>query len=117
MSAPLRSSVAFGDMVIVSGAIGNRDDDLVGPDVADQTTQTLANLAETLAGHGLGLGDIVKTTVFLTDIRDFDAMNAAYAAAFGDDEYPARSTVAVAQLPSHVAKVEIEAIAYRGGAE
>jgi 2-iminobutanoate/2-iminopropanoate deaminase len=78
-------------------------------DVASQTRRVLANLAAVLEAAGGGLGTVVKTTVFLADLGDFAAMNAVYAAEFGENR-PARSTVEVSRLPREVA-VEIEAIA------
>jgi 2-iminobutanoate/2-iminopropanoate deaminase len=76
---------------------------------AEQTMQVLLNLRTVLAAAGSGLGKVVKTTVFLTDIGDFPAVNKVYAEMFGTHK-PARSTVQVARLPK-CAKVEIEAIA------
>ena len=78
-----------------------------------QLAQAIANLAGLLEGEGASLTDVVKTTVFLTDMADYAAMNDAYVAAFGDHR-PARSAVAVAGLPLG-ALVEIEAWAWTGG--
>ena len=80
-------------------------------DAAGQTMQVLLNLRAVLAAAGAGLGQVVKTTVFLTDIGDFPAVNKVYAEMFGGHT-PARSTVQVARLPKS-AKVEIEAIAVK----
>ena len=71
------------------------------------------DLATLLAGEGSGLGEVVKATVFLRHMRDFDIMNEVWVAAFGDHR-PARTTVAVAELPLH-ALVEIDAWAYPRG--
>jgi 2-iminobutanoate/2-iminopropanoate deaminase len=81
-----------------------------------QTAQAIANLAALLAEHGASLTDVVKTTVFMTDISWFAEVNEAYVAGFGGHR-PARSAVAVAGLPLG-ASVEVEAWAYpaRGGA-
>jgi 2-iminobutanoate/2-iminopropanoate deaminase len=103
--------VAAGPWLIVSGQVGLRDGALVPGGVRAQTEQALANLASLLAGHSAALGDVVKTTVFMTDISDYQAVNAAYVAGFGDHR-PARSAVAVAALPLG-ALVEIEAWAWR----
>jgi len=81
---------------------------VVAGGVAEQTEQVLRNLAEILRAAGSDLGRVVKTTVFLTDMADFAAMNEVYARHFGAHT-PARSTVAVSGLPRGV-KVEIEAI-------
>ena len=85
---------------------------LVGDDVAAQTEQVFRNIRAVLATAGVGLGDVVKTTVYLDTMDDFKAMNAVYAEAFGDHR-PARSTVAVDALPVG-ALVEIEVIAEVG---
>jgi 2-iminobutanoate/2-iminopropanoate deaminase len=73
----------------------------------------LHKLATLLAGEGSGLGEVVKATVFLRHMRDFDIMNEVWVAAFGDHR-PARTTVAVAELPLH-ALVEIDAWSYPRG--
>ena len=83
--------------------------ELVAGDVGAQTEQVFKNLAAVLRGAGLGLGDIVKTTVFLTTMDDFKTMNEVYAKHFTGAP-PARTTVAVAGLPRD-ARVEIEAVA------
>jgi 2-iminobutanoate/2-iminopropanoate deaminase len=108
---PYTPVVAAGPWLIVSGQVGLRDGALVPGGVRAQTEQALANLASLLAGHSAALGDVVKTTVFMTDISDYQAVNAAYVAGFGDHR-PARSAVAVAALPLG-ALVEIEAWAWR----
>jgi 2-iminobutanoate/2-iminopropanoate deaminase len=98
-------------MVFTSGQVGlvPETGELVGPGVPEQTRQALKNLATVLAGAGLSLADVVKTTVFLVDMADFSAMNEVYAKAF-EGHKPARSTVAVAGLP-RAARVEVEAVA------
>jgi 2-iminobutanoate/2-iminopropanoate deaminase len=98
-------------MVLTSGQIGldPKKGELVGPGIAEQAERTLKNLAAVLEGAGLGLDDVVKTTVYLVDMNDFETMNAIYAKYFGGAP-PARSTVAVAALPRG-ARVEIEAMA------
>ena len=79
--------------------------------IREQTRQILTNAQAILAAAGLGLGNVVKTTVFLADMGDFAAMNEVYAQFF-TDPYPARSAVAVKTLPKG-ALVEIECIAVR----
>ena len=103
---PYTPIVRAGEWLVVSGQLGLRDGQLV-PGVADQTRQALENLASLLAGEGAAMCDVVKTTVFLHHIDDFDVMNEAYVGAFGDHR-PARSAFAVAALPRG-ALVEIEA--------
>jgi 2-iminobutanoate/2-iminopropanoate deaminase len=100
-----------GDWLVVSGQLGVRDGALVPGGAGAQVAQALANMAALLGQRGAVLADVVKTTVFLTDMGDFQAMNAAYAGAFGEHR-PARSAVAVAALPLGAA-VEVEAWAYR----
>jgi 2-iminobutanoate/2-iminopropanoate deaminase len=86
--------------------------ELVGTAVGDQTEQVMKNLAAVLKAAGTGLDRVVKTTVFLADMSDFQAMNEVYAKHFGSHK-PARSTVAAAGLPRG-ARVEIEVIATAG---
>jgi 2-iminobutanoate/2-iminopropanoate deaminase len=107
---PYSPSVRAGDLVVVSGQTGSRDGALVAGGLEAQCRQVFANLRAVLEGEGAALANVVKTTVFLTDMADFAAMNAIYADEFGEVR-PARSTVAVAALPAG-ACVEIEAWAY-----
>jgi len=95
---PYTPVVAAGPWLVVSGQLGARDGAIVPGGIAAQTAQAVANLAGLLAQHGASLTDVVKTTVFMTDIADFAAVNQAYVAAFGDHR-PARSAVAVAGCP------------------
>lgn len=108
---PYTPAVAAGDWVLVSGQLGVRDGELIA-DFTEQVDQALANLADRLAEHGLGLQHLVKTTCFMADLEQFAAFNERYAAAIPEPR-PARSTFQVARLPLDAA-VEIEAIAYRG---
>lgn len=108
---PYSQAIRAGRTVHTAGQIPLDPDTgkLVEGDVAAQTRQVLYNLAAVLEAAGSGLDQVLKTTVFLTDMADFGAMNAVYAERFGQAP-PARSTVAVAALPLG-ARVEIEAIA------
>ncbi len=108
---PYTPGVRAGDFVFVSGQLGMADGALVEGGVPAQTKQAVANLADRLAEQGAALTDVVKTTCFLIDMDTFAAFNAAYVEAFGDHR-PARSTIAVRELPAGGA-VEIEAVAYR----
>ena len=81
-------------------------------DVVDQTRLIMDNLGKILADLGLGYDDIVKTTIFLTDVGDFASVNDIYGGYF-PAEPPARSTFQVAALPRPDFKVEIEAVAAR----
>ncbi|MHB9287559.1 Rid family detoxifying hydrolase [Halobacteriales archaeon Cl-PHB] len=99
------------DLVFTAGQIPlTPEGDLLDEaDVDVQTEQALENVQAVLEAAGAGMGDILKVTVFLEDIDDFDAMNDIYETFF-DDEPPARSAVGVDELPKGVA-VEIEAVA------
>ena len=108
---PYTPIVRAGDWLIVSGQVGIREGKLVDGGVQSQLKQALDNLGGLLQQHGASLQDVAKTTVFLTDMSDYGAMNETYIAAFGDHR-PARSAVAVAALPIG-ALVEVEAWAYK----
>jgi 2-iminobutanoate/2-iminopropanoate deaminase len=110
---PYTPVLKAGNWLICSGQIGLKDGDLVEGGVAAQLTQCVANLAGLLESHGSSLDQVVKTTVFMVDIADYDSVNDAYIAAFGSHR-PARSAVAVAGLPRG-ALVEVEAWAYTAG--
>jgi 2-iminobutanoate/2-iminopropanoate deaminase len=84
---------------------------LVGDDAAAQTAQVMKNLEAVLRGAGCDFSDVVKTTVYLADMRDFQAMNEVYSKHFGDAP-PARTTIAAAGLPKS-ARIEIDAVAVR----
>jgi 2-iminobutanoate/2-iminopropanoate deaminase len=100
-------------LVFVSGqvALDPATGDRIDESVAAQARQAMTNIGAILGDLGLDHSDIVKTTIFLTDMADFGAVNEAYSAFFADDP-PARSTVAVAALPLGF-EVEIEVIAAR----
>lgn len=93
--------------IAIDPATGN----LVAGGVAEQTEQALKNLEAVLKGGGCHMSDVVKTTVYLADMQDFQAMNEVYAKHFGDPP-PARTTIAAAGLPKS-ARIEIEAVALR----
>lgn len=102
--------VRAGQWLIVSGQLGLRDGKLVDGGFVAEIDQAIANLSALLTDAGASLGDVVKTTVFLRHMSDYAAMNERYVAGFGDHR-PARSAVAVAELPLG-ALVEIEAWAH-----
>jgi len=109
---PYSPALAVGNLVFVSGQIAlDADGALTGATAAEQTRTALMNLRATLAAAGLDLADVAKTTIFLSDMGDFAAVNEVYAEFFAEP-YPARSTVEVARLPKN-ALVEIEALAVR----
>ena len=100
-------------LVFLSGQVGAdpATGKSAGEDVDAQARQVLSNLGVVLEDAGLGWGDVVKATIFLTDMGDFAAVNEVYAAAVGSSP-PARSTVQVSALPGGY-KVEIELVAAR----
>lgn len=103
---------AAGEFVFVSGQLAfDAAGAIVPGGVEAQTRQVLANVATVLTSAGLGLGDLVKTTVFITRAQDFPAFNQTYAAVLGEHR-PARSTV-VTGLAVQGAVLEIEAVARR----
>ena len=111
---PYSQAVVAGPYVFCSGQIplDPATGGLVPGGIEAQTRQALDNLSAVLAAAGSCLEDVVKTTVFLSDLSDFAAMNGVYAAYFHAAP-PARSTVQVAALPKGAA-LEIEAVAVRG---
>jgi 2-iminobutanoate/2-iminopropanoate deaminase len=111
---PYSQGIIAGGLVFTAGqiAIDPATGEVVSGGAAEQTARVMQNLMAILQAAGSGLDRVVKTTVFLTDMADFTAMNEVYGKAFGSHR-PARSTVAVASLPKGV-KVEIEAVAVRG---
>jgi 2-iminobutanoate/2-iminopropanoate deaminase len=113
---PYSPIVTAGPWLICSGQLGLRSQPDAAPGLVDggtatQLTQALANAEGLLRGHGATRAEVVKTTVFLTDMDDAAAVNEAYVDFFGDHR-PARSMVAVAGLPLG-ALVEVEVWAYR----
>jgi 2-iminobutanoate/2-iminopropanoate deaminase len=109
--APYSQAIVANGFVFVSGQLALKPGEtaLAAGTIEEQTEQVFANLAAILAEAGSGLDKLVKTTVFLQNLGDFQGMNSVYTTHVGDRP-PARSTVEVAQLPSG-ALVEIEAIA------
>lgn len=107
---PYSQAIKTGGMVYTSGQVALRPDGSFNDgDIAAQTTQVFENLTAVLTAAGSGLDKVLKTTVFLSDMDNFAAMNEVYAKFFGEHK-PARSTVAVKTLPKN-ALVEIECIA------
>ncbi len=100
-----------GDLLFTAGQIPlTPDGELLDDEpIADQTRRSLENVRAILAAEGLGMDDVLKVTVYLADIGDFEEMNEVYAEFF-DDEPPARSAFEVGALPKG-AGVEVEAIA------
>lgn len=110
---PYSQAIGAGQLLFCSGQLPvvPKTGDLVAQDASAQARQVLENLGAVLKAGGGSYAHVVKTTVFLTDLNDFAAMNSVYSEFFPDAP-PARSTIQVAALPKG-AKVEIEAIALK----
>lgn len=109
---PYSQAIQAGNFIFISGQIPlDQGGNLAQGDIAVQTGRVLENLQAILWTAGLSLLDVVKTTVFLTDLNDFAEMNQVYAEYFPESP-PARSTIQVAALPRGAA-IEIEAVAYK----
>lgn len=110
---PYSQGIAAGNTAYVSGQlpIDPATGEFAGPDIASQTRRSLQNVEAILAAQGMGMKNVVKTTVLLADIADFAAMNEVYGEFFSAP-YPARAAFQVAALPKG-ARVEIEAVAVK----
>lgn len=107
---PYSQAIEAGDMIFVSGQLGlNPTDGSLSPDVVEQAKQSLKNIGEILKASGCDYSNVVKTSVFITDLSAFAAVNEVYATFFSKP-YPARSCVEVSKLPKG-GLVEIECIA------
>ena len=111
---PFSAVVAFDSLLFVSGRVGRNPDNgsIAEGDMYAQTRQVLANIAAQLSEAGVSMNNVLKATVFITDMQLFKEMNRAYTEAFPSDR-PARSCVAVTALPDPEAIVEIEVVAHR----
>ena len=108
---PYAQAVAVDGLVITSGQLPIDPSTGSFPEgIAEQTRQSLTNVKAILAEAVVGMDRVIKTTVFLSDMNNFGAMNEVYATFFGEGGYPARSAVEGARLPKD-ALVEIEVIA------
>jgi 2-iminobutanoate/2-iminopropanoate deaminase len=108
---PYSSAMIVGNLVYVSGQSG-RDPvtDEVAEDIETQTEQVLTNIRTILEAAGSGMSKVVRCGVFLTDMNEFTRMNAVYERMFAGHK-PARTTVAVSELPGPGLRVEIDVIA------
>lgn len=108
---PYSQAIALGNLLFCAGQIplDPATGDLVGSDVTEQTERVCQNIAGVLKANGFTFANVVKTTVFLTDLANFGAMNAVYSKYF-TEPFPARSTIQVAGLPRG-SQVEIEVTA------
>jgi len=112
---PYSQAIKSGNMVFLSGqvALDPATGDFLAGDITTQTNRVLDNLAAVLEAAGCSFGDVVRTTIYLTDLGDFATVNATYAKRFQEGRpFPARATVQVAALPKG-ARVEIDAIAVK----
>lgn len=111
---PYSQAVSIGGVMYLSGqvALDPASGELVGGAIEEQAARALENLGAVLAAAGSGFDRVLKTTVYLVDMKEFAAMNAVYARYFGDSR-PARTTVQVSGLPKG-ARVEVDAIALVG---
>jgi 2-iminobutanoate/2-iminopropanoate deaminase len=110
---PYSQAVEFEKLIFLSGqvAINPKTGNIDSVTIEDQTEQVLTNLSSILRASGSDLSHVVKCTVFLADMEEFQAFNKTYANFFGSN-LPARSTVQVSKLPRN-AKIEIDAIAIK----
>jgi 2-iminobutanoate/2-iminopropanoate deaminase len=111
---PYSQAIRSGGMLFSAGqiALDPRTGQLIGDDIAAQTRRVLENLSAILRAEHLNFGHVVKTTIFLTNMNDFQTVNEIYGTYFRQNP-PARSTIGVASLPKS-AKIEIEMIAMVG---
>jgi len=112
---PYSQAIDAGDFVFLSGQvpIDPKTGELVPGDITAQTERVLDNLAAVLEAAGCSFGDVVKTTIYLIDLGDFQTVNATYAKRFTSAP-PARATIQVSALPKG-SRVEIDAIAKKRG--
>ena len=110
---PYSQAIGFGNLLFISGQIPVNPEtgETIKGDIEDQTVQIMTNLNAILESAEMGLQDVVKTTIFLRKLEDYDRVNNVYKSYFKSNP-PARSTVEVSRLPKD-ADIEIEAIACR----
>lgn len=111
---PYSQAVLKGDTLFTSGqiAINPKTSELVLDNIKSETKQVMENLKEVLGAANFAFDDVVKTSIFITDMNDFTEINAVYGSYFDNDNAPARETVQVAKLPKNV-HVEISMIAMK----
>lgn len=109
--APYSPGIKLGNLLFTAGAVGADVNGKVPEDIRAQTRNTFENLKAVLSAAGSGLNNVLKCTVYLTDIRDFQAMNEVYRGYFTGD-LPARTTVEVSALARPELHVEIEMVAH-----
>ena len=111
---PYNQAVISGDLMFISGkvAFDPNTDELVLYDIQSETKQVMENLKSILEEANLSFNNVVKTTIFLSDMNDFQQVNEVYGSYFSNNQAPARETVEVSKLPKDV-NVEISMIAYK----
>jgi len=112
--SPFSQGIEANGFIFVSGTLGVNaaTGKLAGDDVVSQLTQIVANISDVLKEAGCTLNDLVKATVFLTDMKDYAAMNEAYLKLLSAP-YPARTCIEVSALPREGALIEVEVIAVK----
>ena len=110
---PFSSAVRVGDLLFLSGQLGNTPDGKLPQGIEAQARQTMDNIGAVLKGQGLGFGNLVKCTVMLDDMADWPAFNKVYVTYFPDGKYPARSAFGADGLALG-ALLEVECIAHAG---
>jgi 2-iminobutanoate/2-iminopropanoate deaminase len=109
-SLPFSPGMRHGNLLFTAGAVGTDASGEVPPDIHAQTRNTFENLRAVLAAAGSDFNHVLKATVYLTDIGEFEAMNGVYRTYFSGD-LPARTTIGVAALARKELRIEIEMIA------
>ncbi len=111
-AGPYSQAIVSGDLVFTSGQIPLQSDGtMVAGDIGDQTRQIMQNLLSVLAAAGCTFGDVVKTTIYVTDMSVYPVINQVYGS-FLTEPFPARETIGVKELPLG-ARVEISMVAVR----
>lgn len=111
---PYNQAIQAGPTLYISGqiALSPAGDEMRNDNIMQETEQVMRNLEAVLQAANMGLENLVKCSIFITDMAQFHAINEIYASFFNHDDAPARETVEVAALPKG-ARVEISAIAYQ----
>ena len=111
---PYTPAQRIGGHLYLSGQIGidPASGNLISEMFCDQVCQIMQNIESILKSAGYELDDLVSTTIYLTDMNDFQEMNEIYSSFFNPDKYPARTTVQVAVLPRN-ARIEITGVAFK----
>jgi len=111
---PYNQAILVDNTLYASGqiALDPKTMELINEDIVAETTQVMKNLSEVLKAAAMNFEDLVKATIYLSDMRDFASVNEVYGSYFDHDQAPARETVEVATLPKNVG-VEISVIAIR----